>query len=98
MSPTLSKADVDALIRSFGVLLIDDSQYMRKIVRQLLITIGVRAIYEAGDGIAGLEALRTCEPDVVVLDWEMPLLDGAEFVRIVRSPGVFPMPTFQSSC
>ena len=31
-------------------------------------------------------------PDVVILDWEMPLLSGAELVRIVRSPGVFPMP------
>jgi two-component system chemotaxis response regulator CheY len=30
--------------------------------------------------------------DVVVLDWELPLLDGAELVRIVRSPGVFPTP------
>jgi two-component system, chemotaxis family, chemotaxis protein CheY len=29
---------------------------------------------------------------VVLLDWEMPLLNGAELVRIVRSPGVFPMP------
>ena len=29
---------------------------------------------------------------MVVLDWEMPLLNGAELVRIVRSPGVFPMP------
>jgi DNA-binding response OmpR family regulator len=31
-------------------------------------------------------------PDVIVLDWEMPLLNGPELVRIVRSPGVFPMP------
>ena len=28
----------------------------------------------------------------MILDWEMPLLNGAELVRIVRSPGVFPMP------
>jgi DNA-binding response OmpR family regulator len=28
----------------------------------------------------------------VIIDWELPLLNGAEFVRIVRSPGVFPMP------
>ena len=31
-------------------------------------------------------------PDIVILDWEMPLLSGPELVRIVRSPGVFPMP------
>ena len=32
------------------------------------------------------------KPDIVILDWEMPLLNGAEFVRMVRSPGDFPMP------
>jgi DNA-binding response OmpR family regulator len=52
----------------------------------------VRDIYEASDGIAGLDALRTVVPDLVLLDWELPLLNGAQFVRIVRSPGVFPMP------
>ena len=31
-------------------------------------------------------------PDLVIVDWEMPLIDGAEFVRIVRSPGEFPVP------
>ena len=44
------------------------------------------------DGIAGLDAIRIVAPDLVILDWEMPLLNGAEFVRIVRSPGVFPLP------
>ena len=56
------------------------------------VNIGVKDVHEASDGIAGLEAIRTVAPDVVILDWEMPLLNGAELVRIVRSPGVFPMP------
>jgi DNA-binding response OmpR family regulator len=47
---------------------------------------------EAADGIAALEAIRENRPDVVILDWEMPLLNGPELVRIVRSPGAFPMP------
>jgi DNA-binding response OmpR family regulator len=92
MPSALSKGDIEALIASLGVLVIDDSQYMRKIVRNLLINIGVRTVHEASDGIAGLEAIRTVVPDVVILDWELPLLNGAEFTRIVRSPGVFPMP------
>ena len=45
-----------------------------------------------GDGIAALEMIRQALPDIVILDWEMPLLNGPELVRIVRSPGVFPMP------
>ena len=84
--------EIERLIQSLGVLVIDDNQYMRKIVRNLLVNIGVKDVYEANDGIAGLDAIRTIGPDVVVLDWEMPLLNGAELVRIVRSPGVFPVP------
>jgi DNA-binding response OmpR family regulator len=61
-------------------------------VRSLLTNIGVKKVYEAADGIAGLEQIRAVAPDVIVLDWEMPLLNGPELVRIVRSPGVFPMP------
>jgi two-component system chemotaxis response regulator CheY len=63
-----------------------------KEIRNLLVNWGVKDIYEAGDGITALDTLRTVGPDVVLLDWEMPLLNGAELVRIVRSPGVFPMP------
>jgi CheY-like chemotaxis protein len=88
----LSKTDMEFLIQNLGVLVVEDNQFMRKVVRNLLVNIGVREVYEASDGIAGLDAIRTVGPDVVILDWELPLLNGAEFVRIVRSPGVFPMP------
>jgi len=80
------------LIQQLNVLIVDDNQYMRKIVRGLLLNIGIQGVYEAEDGIAGLEIVRTLSPDVVILDWEMPLLNGPEFIRIVRSPGVFPTP------
>lgn len=83
---------VEKLVQSIEVLIIDDNQYMRKVIRNLLVNVGVKSIHEAPDGIAGLEAIRTLSPDVVILDWEMPLLNGAELVRIVRSPGVFPVP------
>ena len=79
-------------IQSLSVLVVDDNQYMRKMIRNLLVNCGIKDIYEAADGIAALDAIRTVAPDVVILDWEMPLLSGAELVRIVRSPGVFPMP------
>jgi len=92
MSAKLSKKKLENLIQSLWVLVVDDNQYMRKIVRNLLVNCGVKDIYEAADGIAALDAIRTLTPDIVILDWEMPLLSGAELVRIVRSPGVFPMP------
>jgi two-component system, chemotaxis family, chemotaxis protein CheY len=91
MASLLSK-QVETLVRTADVLIVDDNQFMRKVVRNLLVSLGVRTIYEAGDGVAGLEAIRTFAPDIVILDWEMPLLDGGEVARIVRSPGVFPIP------
>jgi two-component system, chemotaxis family, chemotaxis protein CheY len=68
------------------ILIVDDNQYMRKVVRNLLVNPGVKNVHDAADGIAGLEAIRTYVPDIVLLDWEMPLLNGVELVRIVRSP------------
>jgi len=92
MSSKLSKKELADRIQWLCVLVVDDNQYTRKMIRNLLVNCGIKDIYEAGDGIAALDTIRTVGPDVVVLDWEMPLLNGAELVRIVRSPGVFPMP------
>jgi two-component system, chemotaxis family, chemotaxis protein CheY len=92
MPSKLSKKDVENIIQSLCVVVVDDNQYMRKMIRNLLVNCGIKEIYEAADGIAALDTIRTVGPDVVILDWEMPLLSGAELVRIVRSPGVFPMP------
>ena len=74
------------------ILVIDDDHYMRKVVRTMLNAIGVKTVFEAPDGATGLEALRLNNPDLVIVDWEMPMIDGAQFVRMVRSPGEFPVP------
>jgi two-component system chemotaxis response regulator CheY len=87
--------DSKALAERFAatkVLVVDDEPYMRKVVRTMLMSIGVRNVYEAPDGPSGLAFIRTNCPDVVVLDWEMPGLDGPAFVRMVRSPDTFPYP------
>ncbi len=92
MSSKLSKKELADRIQALCVLVVDDNQYMRKMIRNLLVNCGVKDIYEAGEGITALDTIRTVGPDVVVLDWELPMLSGAELVRIVRSPSVFPMP------
>jgi DNA-binding response OmpR family regulator len=61
-------------------------------IRALAILVVDDSPYEAGDGIAALDAIRAVSPDVIILDWELPLLNGSELVRIVRSPGAFPVP------
>jgi CheY-like chemotaxis protein len=79
-------------LQQLSVLVVDDDPDMRKVARSLLQVCGVTKIHEAKDGISGLEAICTLLPDIVILDWEMPSLNGADFVRIVRSPGKFPLP------
>jgi CheY-like chemotaxis protein len=83
---------MEFLIQQLSLLVVDDNAFMRRMVRGLLGNIGVKKIFEAADGIAALELIREVSPDIIVLDWEMPLLNGPELVRIVRSPGVFPTP------
>jgi two-component system, chemotaxis family, chemotaxis protein CheY len=92
MSAKHTKKQIETIIQSLCVLVVDDNQYMRKMIRNLLVNCGIKDICEAADGIAALDSIRTMAPDVVILDWEMPMLNGPELVRIVRSPGVFPMP------
>jgi CheY-like chemotaxis protein len=77
---------------SARVLLVDDEPYMRKVVRTMLLGLGVRAVLEAEDGLSGLAMIRAHGPDCVILDWEMPELNGTSFVRMVRSPETFPYP------
>jgi two-component system, chemotaxis family, chemotaxis protein CheY len=74
------------------VLVVDDDANMRKVVRAMLTSVGVRTIREAPDGPTGLETVRSSPVDVVILDWEMPGLDGEGFMRMLRSPETFPKP------
>jgi two-component system chemotaxis response regulator CheY len=90
IQPTARHAD--GLIRSAKVLIVDDEYYTRKVVRTLLLLVGVTDIHDASDGPGGLAAIGTLAPDVVILDWEMPGMSGAEFARSVRSPDTFPYP------
>src|SRR5271165_4685887 len=79
-------AHVSLLART-KILVVDDEYHTRKTIRALLLAMGCTRVHEASDGGNGLEAIRAVQPDVVLLDWEMPGIDGAEFVRRLRSDG-----------
>ena len=83
---------VDRLLQGLNILIVDNNHYMRRLTRTMLMNLGAKSVSEASDGLAALEQIRTCDPDVMFLDWDMPVLDGMEVIRIVRSPGVFPRP------
>lgn len=72
------------------VLLVDDSKTMRRIQRTQLSDIGVYDIVEASDGEEALTVLQDNMPvDIILLDWNMPVMDGMSFLKKVRSDAAF---------
>jgi two-component system, chemotaxis family, chemotaxis protein CheY len=68
-------------------LVIEDSAHMRRILRTLLNGFGAREVYEAEDGASGLESFSHFMPDIVIVDWVMPMFDGLELAQMIRQPG-----------
>jgi CheY-like chemotaxis protein len=66
------------------ILLVDDDESIRQVVSILLVDEGY-VIGSVGNGQAALDLLDTFEPDLIVLDLRMPVMDGWEFVRRYRA-------------
>ena len=73
-------------------LILDDSRAMRMILRRIMYSAGFEVV-EAADGRQGLDALAGgALPDVALVDWNMPGIDGLGFVNAVRdNPDYRPM-------
>jgi two-component system, chemotaxis family, chemotaxis protein CheY len=68
-------------------LVVDDSGVIRKIARRILEEMNFQII-EAEDGEKALEACKRGFPDAILLDWNMPIMDGYEFLgNLRRMPG-----------
>ncbi len=67
-------------------LIVDDSRVIRKVARQMLEALGF-AVDEAEDGREALARCETRMPDMVLLDWNMPVMGGMEFLKALRSGG-----------
>jgi CheY-like chemotaxis protein len=88
----MANKQIEKMIQGLNILIVDDNAYIRRLTRTMLTNLGAKSVLEAADGLAALEAIRTSDPDVMLLDWDMPVLNGIEVLRIVRSPGIFPRP------
>ncbi len=64
-------------------LVVDDSRVVRKVARRILEAHGY-LVAEAADGQQALIACRETMPDCVLLDWNMPVMDGITFLRHLR--------------
>jgi chemosensory pili system protein ChpA (sensor histidine kinase/response regulator) len=65
-------------------LVVDDSITMRRVTQRLLERRGVRVV-TARDGLDAITALQEHEPDIILLDIEMPRMDGYQFASHVRN-------------
>ena len=68
------------------VLVVDDSATMRSVQKRCLVKLGISEdnIREAANGVAALDIFRSFECDVILTDWNMPEMNGLEFVLEVR--------------
>ena len=64
-------------------LVVDDSRVIRKVARRILEELGFE-VAEAADGMEAMAWCRTEMPEAILLDWNMPLMDGLEFLRQLR--------------
>ena len=64
-------------------LVVDDSKVIRKVARHILETLNFQ-VSEAGDGREALDSCLASTPDVVLLDWNMPVMSGMDFLRALR--------------
>ena len=68
-------------------LVVDDSKVIRKVARHILETLDFE-VSEACDGREALQACLASVPDVILLDWNMPVMSGMDFLRALREADV----------
>lgn len=72
-------------LAALNVLIVEDHYPTRSILRRMLSAAGVEHIRDAGDGREAIALLRATTPDLILLDYSLPGLNGLEIVRCVRA-------------
>lgn len=70
--------------KNMKVMLIDDSRTMRNIQKSVLSQLGLTQIEEACDGQDALSKVGAFQPELILVDWNMPNMDGLSFVKAYR--------------
>jgi two-component system chemotaxis response regulator CheY len=66
------------------ILIVDDSRAMRLVLRRMLADLGHTDVTEAEHGEAALGRMSESRPDLALVDWNMPIMNGLDFVKAVR--------------
>jgi two-component system chemotaxis response regulator CheY len=71
-------------VRAKRCLVVDDSRVLRKVIRQMLSELRFE-VEEAEDGAAAIAACERAMPNAIILDWNMPVMNGIEFLHRLRA-------------
>ena len=71
-------------LKPITFLVIDNKTYMRRMLKNVLETLGAKRIEEARDGADGLAAVKGLEPDIVLTGWRMKPVSGLDFLKAIR--------------
>jgi two-component system chemotaxis response regulator CheY len=71
-------------IRRLGILIADSNLYTRTLLRSMLAQLGVRLIQDVSDGAAALTAMQHFSLNIMIMDWDLPILSGRELLRVAR--------------
>jgi two-component system chemotaxis response regulator CheY len=74
------------------VLIVDDNGYMLTILRTILHGFGIKQIFESRDPADAFDMVRSDAVDIIITDYQMEILDGLDFVRLVRTADDSPNP------
>lgn len=67
------------------ILIVDDLSSMRKMTRNILRALGHKNVLEAANGEAALKVLKREPVDLVLTDWNMPVMNGLDFLKAIRA-------------
>ncbi len=76
------------------IIIIDDMQTMRKIIKNMLLKMGHKNLEEADDGIPGWEMIQNAHEsgkpyDLIISDWNMPGMTGIDLLKKIRSTDAY---------
>ncbi len=73
------------LLENRAILVVEDSEIFRKAIAKMTASLGAKEIFRAGNGATALKFIKEKKIDLILSDWEMPLLNGLHLLRMIRS-------------
>jgi len=70
--------------KDIKILVVEDNEKIRKLLCNLLKNIGYNSVAEAQNGKAAWDKLHAYNYDLVLTDWQMPVMDGIELLKLIR--------------